>query len=184
MHEPADDDPTGARRDFLLTVAGAMCAVGACAAAWPFAASLAPPPTLGEDAAPLEIDPATIAPGTQRAFSWNGNPLFAVHRTEAELAALRDADAALLLDPYSIAPQQPEDARNWHRSVVPAYGVYVGVCTHLGCIPAMRGAAYHCPCHGSRFDLAGRVYAGSPARLNLRVPPHAMVGTKLRVGAA
>lgn len=185
MHDdvPDDDSPDG-RRDFLLTVTGAMCAVGACAAAWPFVASLAPAPTLGEDAPPIEIDPAAIAPGTQRAFSWNGHPLFVVHRTEAELAALRDADPALLLDPRSLAPQQPENARNWHRSVVPAYGVYVGVCTHLGCVPAFRETSYRCPCHGSRFDLAGRVQVGSPARLNLLVPPNALAGGRLRVGNA
>ena len=169
------------RRDFLVTLTGAMGAVGCCAAAWPFLDSLSPPETLGTPAAPVTLDLGTVAPGTQHVLSWNGHPVFAVHRTDAELAALREA-GALLLDPQSHDPQQPDTSRNWHRSLLPAFGVYVGVCTHLGCIPSFEATLYHCPCHGSRFDLAGRVYAGSPARLNLLVPPHAIDGAMLRVG--
>lgn len=173
------------RRDFLLTLTGAMGAVGCCAAAWPFLDSLSPPATLETPAAPATLDLGTVAPGAQRVLSWNNHPVFVVHRTAAELAALRDpATDALLLDPQSHTPQQPDAARNWHRSLLPAFGVYVGVCTHLGCIPSLEATLYHCPCHGSRFDLAGRVFAGSPARLNLLVPPHEITGATLRIGAA
>ena len=171
------------RRDFLLTLTGAVGAVGGCAAAWPFLASLGPPATLDPDPPPVTLDLRTVAPGTQHVLSWNGHPIFAVHRTAAELVALQDAAAsALLLDPGSRSPQQPDAARNWHRSLLPAFGVYVGVCTHLGCIPNVDGVLYRCPCHGSRFDLAGRVYAGSPARLNLLVPPHGIDRMMLRIG--
>ena len=152
------------------------------AAAWPFVDSLSPPATLDADAPPVTLDLGTVAPGTQHVLSWGGHPVFAVHRTTAELAALREA-GPLLLDPQSHSPQQPDAARNWHRSLLPEFGVYVGVCTHLGCIPSFEATLYHCPCHGSRFDLAGRVYAGSPARLNLLVPPHAIEGLTLRIGA-
>ena len=175
------DETVPPRRDFLLTLTGAMGAVGCCAAAWPFLDSLSPPETLGAPAAPVTLDLGTVPPGTQHVLSWNGHPVFAVHRTETELTALREA-GALLLDPQSHTPQQPDTARNWHRSLVPAFGIYVGVCTHLGCIPSFERTSYHCPCHGSRFDLAGRVYAESPARLKLLVPPHAIAGTTLRIG--
>ncbi len=178
-----DRKTTKPRRDFLLTLTGAMAATGCCAAAWPFIDSLNPPATLAGDAPPVTLDLGTVAPGAQHVLAWNGHPVFVVHRTAAELAALRDARASLLLDPASAAPQQPDWARNWHRSLRPAFGVYVGVCTHLGCIPSFEATFYYCPCHGSRFDLAGRVYTGSPARANLLVPPYAITGDVLRVGA-
>ncbi len=180
-----DTAPVPQRRDFLLTLTGAMGVVGCCAAAWPFLDSLSPPDTLDAAAPPVTLDLGTVAPGTQHVLSWNAHPVFVMHRTDAELAFLREAGTiATLLDPDSHSPQQPDAARNWHRSLLPAYGVYVGVCTHLGCIPSLEQTVYHCPCHGSRFDLAGRVYAGSPARLNLLVPPHAIAGTTLRIGPA
>ena len=189
--DAASPDPTPPRRDFLLTLTGAMGVVGGCVAAWPFLDSLAPPRALETALPPLRLDLGTVPEGAQSVLSWSGHPLFVVHRTAAEMAALRAATAPSrdgggdqLLDPRSATAQQPDDARNWHRSIEPAFGVYVGVCTHLGCIPNFSGSSYHCPCHGSRFDLAGRVYVGSPARLNLLVPPHAITGTTLRVGAA
>ena len=186
MTDDADaPDPPPPRRDFLLTFTGAMAAVGCCAAAWPFLDSLGPAPTLSAPPPPVSLDLGTVPEGTQHVLSWHGHPVFVMHRTEPELALLRAAtDGDELLDPHSLTAQQPEAARNWHRSIEPAFGVYVGVCTHLGCIPDFERLLYRCPCHGSRFDLAGRVYRGSPARLNLLVPPHAIAGSVLRVGAA
>ena len=177
------DETAPPRRDFLLTLTGAMGAVGGCAAAWAFLDSLSPPAALGTAAPPVTLDLGTVPLGGQHVLSRNGHPVFVVHRTDAELAFLREAGTvAALVDPDSRSPQQPDAARNWHRSLRPEYGVYVGVCTHLGCIPSFEGTRYHCPCHGSRFDLAGRVYAGSPARLNLLVPPHSISGMTLRIG--
>ena len=177
--------PPAPRRDFLLTLTGAMGAAGCCVAAWPFLDSLEPAPTLETPAPVVSLDLATVPAGAQHVLSWSGQPVFVVHRTATELALLQAATAGdQLLDPRSLAAQQPDATRNWHRSIEPAYGVYVGVCTHLGCIPAFERTLYHCPCHGSRFDLAGRVYAGSPARLNLLVPPYTIAGSMLRVGAA
>lgn len=172
-------------RRFLLTLTGAMGVAGGCVAAWPFLDSLMPPRALEQPAPPVSFDLGTVPEGAQHVLSWNGHPVFAVHRTATELADLRAATGGSeLLDPQSLSAQQPDAARNWHRSLEPAFGIYVGVCTHLGCIPTFEGTLYHCPCHGSRFDLAGRVSVGSPARLNLLVPPYTITGTMLRVGTA
>ncbi|OUJ06324.1 ubiquinol-cytochrome c reductase iron-sulfur subunit [Acetobacter malorum] len=199
MTHPADDTPTtgpdqdapAGRRDFLgmVTTAGTVTGLAACAI--PFVASLKPQDSAAAHQ-PVEIDLSKLAPGQQMTAVWQGKPIFILRRTPEDLAKLQSpALVNELRDAQSDALQQPTYARNWHRSLVPEYGVYVGICTHLGCVPAYTAPAaapdqtgrYACPCHGSQFDLAGRVFKGAPAPYNLPVPPHVMpTPTTLRLG--
>jgi len=186
-------DPT--RRDFLLLVAGALGVVGTVSALWPFVDSLEPAADTIAAGAPVDVDLTAMQPGQQLKILWRGRPIFIVRRTPAELAMLqKPQDTGLLRDPNSSALQQPDYAKNWHRSINPEYLVLVGICTHLGCIPEFEpslggwlGAnwpgGYFCPCHGSKYDLAGRVFSGVPAPYNLPVPPyHFTSKTAIRVG--
>lgn len=192
----ADAGPMGeTRRDFLLTAAGAMTAVGAIATAWPFIDNLNPAADVIAAGAPVDIDVSKIQPGQQITVLWRSRPIFIAHRTPEALGMLQQArDIDLLADPDSTVHQQPDYARNWHRSIKPEYLVVVGICTHLGCIPQLRAApggdlgpdwpgGFFCPCHGSRYDLAARVFKGVPAPYNLPVPPYHFVNDKiLRIG--
>lgn len=174
------------RRRFLTMATGVVGAGGAVAAAVPFLASLAPSERARALGAPVSVNIAGVAPGQMIIKTWRGRPIWVVHRTPEMLETLgpvRDR----LADPDSDEPQQPDYAQNETRSIRPEILVMVGTCTHLGCSPAFRpekapadlGAnwpgGFFCPCHGSRFDLAGRVYNGVPAPLNLPVPPHRYV---------
>lgn len=199
MTHPADDtqptgpdqDNTAGRRDFLgmVTTAGTVTGLAACAI--PFVASLKPQDSAAAHL-PVDIDLSRLAPGQQMTAVWQGKPIFILRRTAEDLAKLQSPQLTeQLRDAGSEALQQPPYARNWHRSLVPDYGVYVGICTHLGCVPAYTAPAaepdqtgrYACPCHGSQFDLAGRVFKGAPAPYNLPVPPYAMpTPTTLRLG--
>ena len=183
------------RRDFLLLVTGALGAVGAAAAIWPFIDSMNPSADVIAAGAPVDIDLSPVKPGQQLLITWRSRPIFIVRRTPAQLKMLQEAkDTSLLRDPNSAAEQQPPYAKNWHRSIKPEYLVLVGICTHLGCIPKFRpqvggdlGAnwpgGYFCPCHGSKYDLAGRVFSGVPAPYNLPVPPYTFTGpTAVRIG--
>lgn len=166
------------RRDLLSTGVGAMALAGAAAAAVPVIDSLRPNP---DDVAvtTLDVDLHDLAPGSQRVVAWAGKPIFVVHRTPQQLAAL-EAPGLIgrLRDPGSNIRQQPSYAANWHRSIDPAFLVVVGICTHLGCVPRFApqtdGNGWLCPCHNSHFDLAGRVLKGSPAPYNLPVPPYSL----------
>jgi ubiquinol-cytochrome c reductase iron-sulfur subunit len=191
-HDIGADVP---RRDFLLLVAGALGAVGAAATIWPFIDSMNPSADVIAAGVPVDVDLSHVEPGQQLLVSWRGRPIFVVHRTAAELKMLEAAkDTDLLSDPQSEVNQQPPYAQNWHRSVKPEFLVLVGICTHLGCIPKFEPqiggwlgstwpGGYFCPCHGSKYDLAGRVFAGVPAPYNLPVPPHHYVNDKtVRVG--
>lgn len=193
---PVDTGPPDAgRRDFLLTAAGAITAVGAIATAWPFINSLNPAADVLAAGAPIDIDISKVQGGQQITVLWRSRPIFIVHRTPAALDMLRQSrDTDLLSDPDSSVLQQPPYAKNWHRSLKPEYLVVVGVCTHLGCIPQLRATpggdlgpswpgGFFCPCHGSRYDLAARVFKGVPAPYNLPVPPYRFVKDKvLRIG--
>jgi len=134
--------------------------------------------------APVEADISQVEPGQLIRVEWRGKPVWVVRRTPEMLESLDD-DRDLLRDPDSlIASQQPPYARNEYRSIKPEYLILVGICTHLGCSPTYRPevapadlgpewpGGFFCPCHGSRFDLAGRVFKNVPAPLNLVVPPH------------
>ncbi len=185
--DPSIEEAEPARRDFLTLVTVTATGVAAASFAWPFLDSLG---HAGADAqaAPVEVDLSTLSPGQQLVTAWGGKPVFVLHRGPEALAALRDpALEHDLRDPHSAEHQQPSYATNWHRSISPEYGVLLGVCTHLGCVPRLAAAqgagGYVCPCHGSRFDLAGRVVSGSPALYNLPVPPYRMLSaTRLRIG--
>ncbi|NHO32605.1 ubiquinol-cytochrome c reductase iron-sulfur subunit [Acetobacter fallax] len=178
------------RRDILTLVTSATVIVGACGVAWPFLDSLIPPENAAAHA-PVDVDLSALAPGQQIVVVWRANPIFITRRTPESLERLKSPGLqAKLRDPESKILQQPPYAVNWHRSLVPDYGLLVGVCTHLGCVPTYGSGnadpgqrGYACPCHGSKFDLAGRVFAGVPAPYNLPVPPHRMLSaTRVRIG--
>jgi ubiquinol-cytochrome c reductase iron-sulfur subunit len=145
--------------------------------------------------APVEADISKLEAGGLLRVKWRGKPTWVVNRTPAMLEALPSLDPTLA-DPNSEIPQQPEYCKNGTRSIKPEYLVAIGICTHLGCAPTYRpdvapedlGPAwkggFFCPCHGSRFDLAGRVYKGVPAPTNLVIPPHTYLSdTTILVGA-
>ena len=187
-------EPT--RRDFLTLLALSGAAVGAGAIAWPFIDSMQPAADTLAAGEPIDIDVSKLAPGQQIVVVWRGKPIFIVHRTPEGLRTLQDAKLIHnLSDPNSKTLQQPSYAENWHRSVDPTFAVMVGICTHLGCVPTFYPnmsatdpapnwpGGYLCPCHGSKYDLAGRVYSGVPAPYNLPVPPYHMASEKMvRIG--
>ncbi|HEY8520915.1 MAG TPA: ubiquinol-cytochrome c reductase iron-sulfur subunit [Gammaproteobacteria bacterium] len=171
------------RRHFLTVATAVTGGAGVVAAAVPFIASLKPSARARALGAPVEIDVSKLEPGALLKVEWRGRPIYVLHRTQEMLATL-DKDASLLRDPDSQESTQPSYATNKHRSIRPTFLVVEGVCTHLGCAPIPRfevappdlgpdwPGGFYCPCHGSRFDLAGRVFAGVPAPTNLVVPPY------------
>lgn len=171
------------RRKLLLAATVGVGGIGVVAASVPFIASMAPSEAARAAGAPVEVDVSGIAPGKMETVEWRGRPVWVLHRTETMLAALDD-QRQLLLDPNSTQPQQPPYAANPFRSIKPPILVVTGICTHLGCVPVYRpepGAAdvgpewlggFYCPCHGSKFDLAGRVFKNVPAPTNLEIPEH------------
>ncbi len=186
------DEPS--RRDFLFIATGAVGVVGAASLAVPLVSELQPDAQVIAAGAPIDVDISSIEPGQQILVKWRGHPIFIVNRTPEALKTLQEPVLVdKLSDPDSKALQQPEYAANWHRSVKPEFLVLVGVCTHLGCIPSFQPnkgevdanwqGGYFCPCHGSKYDLAGRVYSGVPAPYNLPVPPYVFANDKtLRIG--
>jgi ubiquinol-cytochrome c reductase iron-sulfur subunit len=182
-----------ARRRFLLVSTLSVGGVGLVATALPFVASMRPSERARAAGAPTQVDVSGIAPGQLTTVEWRGRPIWILHRTAPMLASLGKHDAQLV-DPASNVEQQPAYAKNPTRSRRPEFLVVTAVCTHLGCTPVFRpepGAAdigpdwpggFYCPCHGSRFDLAGRVFRNVPAPTNLEVPPHTYEGQKLVIG--
>ena len=177
-------ESTGFTRRHFLTVATAVTGVaGLTAAAVPFVASFRPSARAQALGAPVEVDVSKIEPGALLRVEWRGRPIYVLHRTDRMLQQL-DKVAAQLADPSSEESIQPSYAQNEFRSIRPNILVLEGVCTHLGCAPLPRfevapadlgpdwAGGFYCPCHGSKFDLAGRVYAGVPAPTNLTVPPY------------
>lgn len=177
-HEPMN--PT--RRQLILATAAAGGVAGAITLI-PFAASLLPSERAKAAGAPVEVDVSRLAPGEMLTVEWRGKPVWILHRTPEMLTTLKQVEADLA-DPGSERHQQPEYARNEHRSIRPEMLVTIGICTHLGCSPSKAFEAgapglgadwkggFLCPCHGSTFDLAGRVFKNKPAPTNLEVPPH------------
>lgn len=186
----SDDVVDLKKRRFLTVATGVIGGLGAVAAGIPFASSLRPSERARALGAPVEIDISGMEPGAMQRVQWRGRPVWVVYRSDAALERLPQGQDRLR-DPDSVAPQQPDYARNAHRSIRPEMLVLVGVCTHLGCSPTYRPevapadlgpdwqGGFFCACHGSRFDLAGRVYQGVPAPLNLAVPPHRYVSDTL-----
>ena len=187
--------PADAERRLWLGMATAAGGTGLIATAVPFVASLAPSEQARALGAPVDVDVSGLRPGELRTVEWRGKPMFVLRRTPEMIDALARHDA-LLADPQSRRSEQPEDARNALRSIRPGLAVIEAVCTHLGCVPTFRptpgspdiGAqwpgGFYCPCHGSKFDLAGRVFKNVPAPTNLTVPPHRFLSeTVLLIGA-
>lgn len=181
------------RRTFLTNLTKVMGGVGAVFAAIPFLSTMSPSEKTKMAGAPIEIDISAISPGTFKIVEWRGKPVWIVHRTPEMLDKIK-GDVDYLADPDSNEEHQPEYAQNKFRSLKPEFLVLVGVCTHLGCSPLYKPGenkelgldwkgGFFCPCHGSKFDLSGRVYAGMPAPSNLEVPPYYFASeTKLVVG--
>jgi ubiquinol-cytochrome c reductase iron-sulfur subunit len=171
------------RRDFLYVAAASMTATGAVVAAWPFIDQMNPDSNALAAGRPLAVDLSSVQPGQMIIVRWRSMPIFIVHRTPAMLATLKEPVLlSSLRDPRSQEHQQPAYAENWSRSLKPDYLVLVGICTHLGCIPTFSPevgsllaglpGGWLCHCHGSKYDLAGRVFQGVPAPYNLPVPPY------------
>ncbi|MGD9592977.1 MAG: ubiquinol-cytochrome c reductase iron-sulfur subunit [Candidatus Berkiella sp.] len=177
----SDDIVDTGRRRFLTAATTVISGVGVVYAASPFVCSWFPSARAQAMGAPVKIDVSKLEPGAQLTVEWRGQPVWVIHRTKSMLEKLPQLDKELR-DPNSEQPQQPAYADNGYRSIKPEYLVLVGICTHLGCVPLYRPdigsvepswqGGFFCPCHGSRFDLAGRVFKGVPAPLNLVVPPY------------
>jgi ubiquinol-cytochrome c reductase iron-sulfur subunit len=188
------EDP--ARRSAVLTTC-AVGAAGSAAVAWPFLKSMRPSERALAAGAPVEVDISGLAPGDMKRVEWRGKPVWVLRRTPEMLDAVKKYDAKVA-DPASkrTAFPTPDYARNEYRSIKPEYLVVVGICTHLGCSPTDKfqpgpqpsmpddwAGGFLCPCHGSLFDLAGRVFANMPAPDNLEVPPHMYLSdTRILVG--
>lgn len=186
------DEMDTERRRFLTATASVIGGVGALCAAFPFAASWMPSLRAKALGAPVEVDISKIEPGQKITVAWRGQPVFVVRRTPEELSGLETV-TDLLRDPNSKESIQPGYADNVYRSIEPNILVLIGICTHLGCVPLYKPekgsiepgweGGFFCPCHGSKYDMAGRVYKGVPAPTNLVVPPYRYVKeTVLLVG--
>jgi len=183
------------RRRFLTTTATVVGGAGAVATSIPFISTLSPSAKTKAIGAPVEVEIGELQPGELKIVLWQGKPVWILRRDETTLEGIKSLDADVR-DPSSDEQQQPEYAKNEYRSVKPEYLIVLGLCTHLGCSPtfveAEDGASHNlsgwkggffCPCHGSRFDLAGRVFKGVPAPRNLVVPPHMYLNnTKILIG--
>jgi ubiquinol-cytochrome c reductase iron-sulfur subunit len=179
----ASDHDAERRQLVLLTVAAA--GVAAAATAIPLVSSFAPSERAKAAGAAVEADISDIAPGAMKTIEWRGKPVWVMRRTPEMLASLAALDSQLVDPASAVKSQQPVYAQNAHRSIKPEFLVTVGICTHLGCSPTGVAAGspnpsvgadwkggFFCPCHGSTFDLAGRVFKNKPAPTNLEVPPH------------
>jgi ubiquinol-cytochrome c reductase iron-sulfur subunit len=173
------------RRNLLVatSVVGGAAGIGA---AVPFVASMLPSERAKAAGAPVEVDVSRVAPGELSVIEWRGKPVWVIRRTKEMLDSLKAAEPRLT-DPTSKSSEQPKYAKNEYRSAKPELMVMEGVCTHLGCSPQLKAAdakaemgsdwvgGFYCPCHGSKFDYAGRVFRGAPAPTNLKVPPYTFV---------
>ena len=175
--DPIDEE----RRRFLLTTTCVLGGIGALCALTPFVSSWLPSATAQAAGAPLEVDLSKMEPGDHAVVAWRGKPVWVIRRTKEMLQHINN-DESQLRDPNSLVDQQPDYAQNKYRSINPEYLVLIGICTHLGCAPKYKPTpgelgpdwpgGFFCPCHGSTFDLSGRVFKGVPAPINLEVPPY------------
>lgn len=181
------------RRRFLTIATSVVGGVGAAGAAVPFIASWNPSERAKSAGAPVEVDISKLEPGQLIRVEWRGKPVWVVSRTPKMLEQMKGHEDQLR-DPQSQEPQQLESSTNDYRSIRPEIFVAVGICTHLGCSPSfLQGGfgelvegtddGFFCPCHGSRFDMAGRVFQSVPAPLNLEIPPYTFLDeTTILVG--
>lgn len=180
----SSDGVNTGRRRFLTAATSAVGVAGAVGIAVPFVGSWNPSEKAKAAGAPVKADISKLEPGQMVVVEWRGKPVYVVHRTEEQVAGLASLDGDLK-DPDSAISEQPDYISGIDRALRPELLVVEGLCTHLGCAPKFRpevGAAdlggadwiggFFCPCHGSKFDLSGRVYSGVPAPTNLVVPPH------------
>lgn len=186
-----DDRVNNGRRRFLTVVTSSIGAVGGIFAATPFVLSMAPSERAKAAGAPVEIDISKLKPGQMVKEIWRGKPVWVISRTPEMLESLKAIEAELQ-DPMSASSVQPTNAQNEFRSEKPEILVLIGICTHLGCSPVQKFAigpasgisddwpgGFFCPCHGSTFDMAGRVYKNVPAPDNLPVPPYKFLNDTL-----
>ena len=187
--------PVDPQRRFWITATSVVGGTGLVASAVPFVASLAPSESVRAQGGPVAVELQGIEPGSIRTVEWRGKPVFVLRRSQGMLDSLARHDD-LLADPSSRRSIQPEYTRNAVRSLRPGIAVLEAVCTHLGCIPSFRPTAgasdidaswpggFYCPCHGSKFDFAGRVFKNVPAPTNLTVPPYKFASdSTLLIGA-
>lgn len=189
----SDDEKKGdstvnvGRRRFLVAATSVVGAAGAAAVGTIFVGAWQPSAKAKAAGAPVKVNINKIKPGEMITEEWRGKPVYIIHRTQEAVAGLEKV-TDFISDPDSEKSVQPDYAKNKTRSIKPNYMIMLGVCTHLGCAPKFRpevGAkdlggdswqgGFFCPCHGSRFDLAGRVYKSVPAPTNLEIPPHSYV---------
>jgi ubiquinol-cytochrome c reductase iron-sulfur subunit len=184
----SQDSIDAGRRRFLTTATTVIGGIGAAYVAVPFLASLRPSAKAEAAGAPVQVDISKLAEGEQLTVEWRGKPVWIVRRSSQMIGELPKLDKDLR-DPKSLVDQQPVYAKNEYRSIKAEYFVAVGICTHLGCVPTYKpqpgsvdatwAGGFFCPCHGSKFDMAGRVYKGVPAPTNLVVPPYKYVSDTL-----
>jgi ubiquinol-cytochrome c reductase iron-sulfur subunit len=179
----SEQDKVDSARRGLIVATSVVGGAAAAGAAVPFVASMWPSERAKAAGAPVEAEISTLQPGELRVFEWRGKPVWVLRRTKEMLDSLKTVSAQLT-DPESKSSSQPDYAKNEYRSAKPEIMVMEGVCTHLGCSPQLKGAdakaemgadwagGFYCPCHGSKFDYAGRVFRGAPAPTNLPVPPY------------
>ncbi|WP_311063751.1 ubiquinol-cytochrome c reductase iron-sulfur subunit [Halomonas sp. DWK9] len=181
----ADNGVNKGRRRFLVGATSVVGAVGAVGVAVPFVASWQPSAKARAAGAPVQADISKLEPGQRMTVEWRGRPIWIINRTPEMIERTEALGADSLADPESEVPQQPAYIQGGLRSIKPEIGVLIGICTHLGCSPLFRPepdaegvgvdnwpGGFFCPCHGSRFDLAGRVFSNVPAPTNLEVPPY------------
>lgn len=176
-----DDSIDEGRRRFLLTTTCVLGGAGALCALTPLVSSLLPSAKAQAEGAPVQVDLSKMEPGEQAVIEWRGKPVWIIRRTQEMLQKL-SGHTSQLRDPNSLTAQQPGYAQNEHRSLNPEYLVLIGICTHLGCSPKYKPTlgdlgpdwpgGFFCPCHGSTFDLSGRVFKNVPAPINMEVPPY------------
>ena len=174
------------RRNFLANLTKVMGGIGGIFAVIPFLSTMSPSEKAKSAGAPIEIDVSGLKPGAFKVVEWRGKPVWVVRRT-AEMINNTQEDNNILSDPKSLEEHQPKYTQNKFRSLNPEYLVLLGICTHLGCSPLYKPnsktaelgldwkGGFFCPCHGSKFDLSGRVHRGMPAPYNLEVPPYYFV---------
>ena len=186
----------GAKRRFLIAATTAVGGVATIAVATPFVMSMMPSAKARAAGAPIEVDISRLEPGMKLDVEWQGKVVWLINRTKEMLDNLPKLDDRVN-DPKSEKKQQPKYAQNETRSIKPEIFVAVGICTHLGCSPNMKKeigsfadvgenwlGGFFCPCHGSKFDMAGRVFQGVPAPLNLIIPPYKYLSdTRVLIGA-
>lgn len=186
----SDEGVDESKRQFLTSALTVVGAIGSGYLAVPFLAQMQPSVKTMAAGAPVEVDLSKMEAGQLLRVAWRGKPVWILNRTPAALEILKTMDS-VLSDPQSNDSLQPASSKNSYRSIKPEIFVAIGLCTHLGCSPTFRpelaphdlGAdwkgGFFCPCHGSRFDLAGRVYSGVPAPTNLEIPPHRYINDNL-----